>query len=82
MGISDIAGKDIERVLEILFAVIEPSPGVEGVVVDKHFYVVALPHQGFSEVGADEPPGTGHEYVLHSCLQSFQVLIAITVQGG
>ncbi len=71
MRVADVAGKDLELTADIVNAVVQPTPTVEGVVEDEGFDVVARADQGFGQVRADEAVGAGdedlagHVYKLH-----------------
>ena len=54
MGVADVARKDIEMPLHIGRAVVEPAPGVKGVVQHKRAHNVALANQCLGQVRAGE----------------------------
>lgn len=66
MGVADVAGEDLEVTAHVRGAVVEPAPGIEGVVEHESLDLVAGAHQGLGEVGADEAVGAGDEnFIAH-----------------
>lgn len=59
--IANIARKNFEFAFAIGSTVIEPPPGVEGVVENKGAHFVTGPDEGFCKVRSDEAIGTGDE---------------------
>jgi hypothetical protein len=59
--VANIARKYFELALNIGCALIEPTPGVEGVVKNKGAHFMTGPDESFSEVRTDETIGTSDQ---------------------
>ncbi len=67
MRIADIAGKHFEPALYVRRAMVEPTPGVKGVVKHKGTNFMSLPNQLFRQVRTDEAVGAGNKDLGHFC---------------
>ena len=64
--VADVTSEDLELAADVFGAVVQPTPGVEGVVEDEGLDVVARAYEGFGEVGTDETVGAGDEdFIRH-----------------
>ena len=61
MWVTNVAGKDVHVVANILWRVIKPTPRVEGIVEDERSDAVTLANQGFCKVRANKAVGTCDE---------------------
>jgi hypothetical protein len=64
MRVADVAGKNIERLLDRGLCFVEPAPGVEAVVEHEGAHFVAAANEAFCQVRADEAVGAGDEDAL------------------
>jgi hypothetical protein len=60
--VADIAGKYFKVVKNVARRIVEPAPGIKGIIKDKGLYFVAPPHEFFCQMGANKPIGSGNEY--------------------
>src|SRR3989304_5881122 len=75
MGVTNVTGKNVQVVAEIPRRMIQPTPGVEGVVKHEGADTMALANKGFGEMGAYEAISSGDEKI--HC-DSFLKFLAIT----
>lgn len=59
--VANVAGKDIQVVSNVLRRVIQPTPGVEGVIEDEGTDIETLPDQSFREMRTDETIRTSYK---------------------
>lgn len=62
VGVTDVAHEHFDLAADLLGQGIDPAQGAEGVVVAEGLDLLALFHQFFSEVAADEAISAGNQY--------------------
>ena len=72
VGVADIAHEHLNLVFDLPGQGVQPAPGAEGIVVAEGLDLLALSHQLFGEVAANEAVGSGdHHSVRHIAKISF-----------